>query len=393
MNILEFGRVYQSYSFLKLLRLKSFFLICRFPFLTKNLGKIYRSFTKIAGPKITNKLLKGVYGDIFIGGENLKELELCLREVKKEGLFSITDYAREFLTKEEEITEIDKIIKVYKDSIDSAVKIDKENSIAIKISSFGNYETMQTMNSIQHVLMIIEENFIHNKSYEEIRTALKSKKVDVIPNQEEIEKLKSLFNGVIRDYDLNLYEALKNSNHQQNKNLLKIITSMFNLSPDALNEYKAYVQKLDSRLSEVFSHALSKNCSIMIDAEQSYLQIFIDYLAMNYFKSMNNENCILMTTLQCYLKKEPENLTKIFNFCRLNNLAVGIKLVRGAYMNEENRIANKKEVESPINPNIESTHENYTKSIHYIFENFKEKDRVIITYLSLIISINLYSSV
>ena len=288
MNILEFGRVYQSYSFFKLMRLKSFFLICRFPLLTKNLGKIYRSFTKIAGPKITNKLLKGVYGDIFIGGENLKELELCLREVKKEGLFSITDYAREFLTKEEEITEIGKIIKVYKDSIDSAVKIDNENSIAIKISSFGNYETMEKLNSIQHVLMIIEENLTHNKSYEEIQTALKSKKIDIIPNQEEIEKLKSLFNGVIRDYDLNLYESLKNSNSEQNQNLLNIIASMFNLSPDVLSEYKSYVHTLDSRLSDVFSHALSKNCSIMMDAEQSYLQIFIDYLAMNYFKSMND---------------------------------------------------------------------------------------------------------
>jgi hypothetical protein len=387
MNVFEFGRVYQSYSFFKLLRLKSFFLICRFPVLTKNLGKIYRSFTNIAGPRITNNLLKKVYGDIFIGGENLKELELSLLAVKQEGLSTITDYAREFLTKEEEITEIDKIIKVYKDSIDSAVKIDNDNSVAIKISSFGNYETMQKLNSIQNILMIIEENLMENKTFEEIQSVLKSSKTDIIPNQEEIEQIKSLLHGQIKNFDLNLYEILKNPNSEQNQNLIKVITSMFNLSPEALSEYKLYVEKLDSRLSDVFSHALSKNCTIMIDAEQSYLQVFIDYLAMSYFKFMNKENCILMTTLQCYLKKEPENLNKIFSFCREKNITVGIKLVRGAYMNEENKLSNKKGVDSPLNSNIESTHENYTKSIHYIFENFKEKDRVIILIIILILSL------
>jgi proline dehydrogenase len=115
---------------------------------------------------------------------------------------------------------------------------------------------------------------------------------------------------------------------------------------------------------------------IMMDAEQSYLQIFIDYLAASYFKLINKENCLLMTTMQCYLKKEPENIKKIFRFCRENNLSVGIKLVRGAYMNEENRISEQIRVESPINSDIESTHENYTWSIKYIFEHFRENDKV-----------------
>jgi hypothetical protein len=374
MNIIQFGRVYENYSFFKLIRLKTFFLICRFPFLTKNLSNIYRAFTKVAGPRITNHFLKSIYGDIFIGGENIKELEICLREVKREGLLTITDYAREFLTKEEEATEIENIIKVYKDSIDSAVKIDEGNSVALKISSFGNYETMEKLNHIQNVLMIIEENLILNKKFLEIKNILHTKKLEQNLKEQDLDRLLILFKGVVKSFDLNLFEILKN--YEKNQSLIEIIKKVFDLSPEVLKEYKLYVEKLDCRLSDVFNHALSKNCSLMMDAEQTYLQVFIDYLAMNYFKQMNKEKCILMTTLQCYLKKEPENLKKIFSFCKENNLAVGIKLVRGAYMNEENRISMQRGVDSPINPNLESTHDNYTNSIKFIFENFGDKDRV-----------------
>ena len=369
-----FGRVYKNYSFFKLLRLKTFFLICRFPLLTKNLHNIYSSMTKTIGPKLTNKLLKIIYGDIFIGGENFKELEICLREIKREGLTAITDYAREFLTKEEEITEIDNIIKVYKDAIDSAVKVNMENSIALKVSSFGNYETMKKLNYYQNILMIIEESLIQSKNYNEIKNILKSKNIDTNPGEEEINSLNKIFCGQVKNFDLNLYEILKNA--ESNQELITIISSIFDLTPEILNEFKSYVLKLDSRLSEVFIHAKNKNCLIMIDAEQSYLQIFIDYLAASYFKLINKEICLLMTTMQCYLKKEPENIKKIFTFCRENNLLVGVKLVRGAYMNEENRIAEQTQVESPINSDIESTHQNYTLSIQYIFENFKENDKV-----------------
>lgn len=374
MKIVEFGRVYQSYSIFKLLRLKSFFLICRFPLLTRNLSKIYSTFINLAGRRITNQLMKSIYGDIFIGGENIKELEMCLREVKREGLISITDYAREFLTKEEEVAEIENIIKVYKESIDSAVKIDKDNSIALKVSSFGNYETMERLNHIQNVLMIIEESLTKNKTYSDIINLLQTKKLAHNLKAEDIDTIKSCFEGKVKSFYLNLYEFL--NNFENNQKIIEVIKSVFNLTPEILDEYKIYVRKLDSRLSDVFNHALSKRCSLMMDAEQSYLQVFIDYLAMSYFKQMNKENCILMTTLQCYLKKEPENMKKIFAFCRENNLAVGIKLVRGAYMSEENRIAIENGVESPVNPNIETSHENYTNSIHFIFENFQEKDRV-----------------
>jgi hypothetical protein len=97
-----FGRIYGDKSISKLLRLKTFFLFCKYPLLVKNMQKLYRGSSRIIGTANTNKLVKVFYGDIFVGGENSKELEFSLKEQKDYGLLCIADYAREFLTTHEE---------------------------------------------------------------------------------------------------------------------------------------------------------------------------------------------------------------------------------------------------------------------------------------------------
>lgn len=102
MSSQSFGRIYRDKSLSKLLRLKTFFIFCKYPTLVKNMQKLYRSSTKIIGTANTNKLVKIFYGDIFVGGENSKELESSLQQQKEYGLVCIADYAREFLTAQEE---------------------------------------------------------------------------------------------------------------------------------------------------------------------------------------------------------------------------------------------------------------------------------------------------
>lgn len=102
MSVQNFGRVYQNSSTSKLIRLKSFFVFCKFPLLVKNMQKLYKGSTKVIGLNNTNKLVKLFYGDIFVGGENSKELETSLLTQKENGLLCIADYAREFLTAREE---------------------------------------------------------------------------------------------------------------------------------------------------------------------------------------------------------------------------------------------------------------------------------------------------
>lgn len=57
---------------------------------------------------------------------------------------------------------------------------------------------------------------------------------------------------------------------------------------------------------------------------------------------------------------------------------LGIKLIRGAYMNEERRIAKEQGYESPICDTIEDTHANYNNNLKFVIENLGPMDRILI---------------
>jgi hypothetical protein len=97
-----YGKAFRSYKFSSLMKLKTFFFICKYPILVKNLGNVYEYSNKIIGKNNTNSLIKFFYGDLFVGGENSKELEKTLKIQAKKGIMCIADYAREFLKSHEE---------------------------------------------------------------------------------------------------------------------------------------------------------------------------------------------------------------------------------------------------------------------------------------------------
>lgn len=366
----SYGRIYKNASTCKLLRLKTFFITCRFPIFVKNLNNMYSFSCKVVGKKVTNGIIKHMYGDVFLAGETTSELEKSLQEIKKEGLIGISDYAREFLTKEEERLEIESIIHMYKDSIDTSIRVDEKNSIAMKVSSFGDVEMMKKMNTLQYTLTILENEIRKSSSYEQIILTFSQHKIPYKISEIFVNQLKEM---KIKEFDLNIFEIILS----ENNNLLNDLKICFKIKEKELKEMIQFVKTLNSRLNIVFDHAKRKNCLIMIDAEQSYLRFITDVISAYYFKKFNSgDKCIVAQTLQCYLKTQQEDLVKWRDFCRKNNIRFALKLVRGAYMSEESRIAKEKGTESPVCSSIDETHDNYNKSIEYVFDNYQEGDKV-----------------
>jgi len=297
------------------------------------------------------------------------------------------------------LKEIDKIIKAYKESIDAAVKINSKNCIALKVSSFANVNKMKRFNEIQFLLELIEQqylltgyedkdvsNYINLIEKYNIRNISELTHNDINNLIDEIQKANFDTRGNSRliSFDLNIHEVLlgkklKNSfflSEAKNNAIEVFIKKVFNISEEEFSELSDYCFIVNNRLNEVFLHAINKNCSIMVDAEQSYIQHYIDYLTAHLFKIYNKEDSIMSTTLQCYLKKQICKMMQWFEFCRENNLKVGIKLVRGAYLNEERKLAEEGEYPSPVCDNIELTHKNYNESLKYLFENLNDKEKV-----------------
>ena len=96
---MQVDRVYRLYSFSQLLRFKIFLRLVSFNVIVKNMRKIYSLSCRVLGNTITNKSVKVLFGDIFVGGENEKELVVRMKKLDKQGFFSISDYALEALSK------------------------------------------------------------------------------------------------------------------------------------------------------------------------------------------------------------------------------------------------------------------------------------------------------
>ena len=194
--------------------------------------------------------------------------------------------------------------------------------------------------------------------------------------KELIEKVQEI-SGVnkIRPFELNIHEIFLEKN-EKSEYLLNFLKNKFKLQDEEINMLQDYTKILDERIAGVFSHAIEKKCSIMIDAEQSYIQHHFDYFCAYVFKIYNKEHSILSTTLQCYLNTQMQRLDKLTGFCREYDLKVGIKLVRGAYMFEENKLAEDMGYPTPICASFEETNDNYNNSLAKLFEFLDENEKV-----------------
>lgn len=245
------------------------------------------------------------------------------------------------------------------------------------------------MNEIQNFFRLIENFYLENngsKNYEDYIKHLKLYNLEILNiSAKDIEYLilkmedinKEILNKEkILPFDFNVHEIFLEKNNKY-EFLLTFMEKKLDIKVEELNILKDYTKILESRLSQVFSYAIEKNCSIMIDAEQSYLQHYFDYFSAHVFKIYNKKNSILSATLQCYLNSQMQRLDKLHKFCREYNLKIGIKLVRGAYMNEENQLAKENGYPTPICKSAEETHDNYNKSLARLFEFLEEDEKVI----------------
>ena len=103
-----------------------------------------------------------------------------------------------------------------------------------------------------------------------------------------------------------------------------------------------------NRIKSCCKYAAKLNVKIFIDAEESWIQPVIDEIAESLMEKFNQEKAIIFTTLQMYRKDRLEYLNKLILNSIKKKYKLGLKLVRGAYMEIENERAYKNKIPSPI---------------------------------------------
>ncbi|MDR0217729.1 MAG: proline dehydrogenase family protein [Enterobacteriaceae bacterium] len=122
--------------------------------------------------------------------------------------------------------------------------------------------------------------------------------------------------------------------------------------------------RLIERYKKIFSYAELKTVRIMIDAEQSWIQPAVDEIAIEGMIKYNKMSPIITLTIQSYKKESIELLMLIHNIAINNNIKAGVKIVRGAYLEEE--INNKEKTIGTFFLKKKETDFNYDFLVDYI---------------------------
>lgn len=137
-------------------------------------------------------------------------------------------------------------------------------------------------------------------------------------------------------------------------------------------------EKLLNRYEKIFSYAQQKSIPVMIDAEQSWVQTAVNEIAIENMIKYNSEYALITITLQCYRRDSYESIISMNTIATTYGITIGIKLVRGAYLEEEHKFnANSKEL---FFSSQSETDKNYNSVLDYIFDNINNFHPFIATH-------------
>lgn len=126
------------------------------------------------------------------------------------------------------------------------------------------------------------------------------------------------------------------------------------------------------RVGEICEYAHSIEQPVFIDAEESWIQNAIDFLATEMMKKYNREHPIVFNTIQLYRHDRLQYLKDSHKQAKEDGYILAVKLVRGAYMEKERERAKELNYESPIQPNKAATDRDFNLAIEYCLENIED---------------------
>jgi proline dehydrogenase len=127
-----------------------------------------------------------------------------------------------------------------------------------------------------------------------------------------------------------------------------------------------------ARYEAVSKLAFELNVCLLVDSEESWMQDAADDLVTQMMKKYNKVKPIIFNTLQLYRWDRLTYLKKIHEQAKQENFFIGMKLVRGAYMEKENNRASAEGYKTPICATKEETDTMYDDTVAYMIENVEQ---------------------
>lgn len=137
------------------------------------------------------------------------------------------------------------------------------------------------------------------------------------------------------------------------------------LSEAEQREWYRVMQRFDT----VCKAAYDRDVCLLIDAEESWMQDAADQLVEQMMLQYNQKKAIVYNTLQLYRHDRLDYLKSLHERAQKHGFHIGMKLVRGAYMEKENARAAECGYPTPICASKAATDQLYDDTVVYMMQH------------------------
>lgn len=185
------------------------------------------------------------------------------------------------------------------------------------------------------------------------------KVIDYAATQHNIPFMSVKITGLVR---FGLLEKLDAAMHSSEGSLIVRYNKALEELPQAENDEW---QRCIKRFEGICETANAKNIGVLVDAEETWIQDPVDAMTMLMMDRYNKEKIVVYNTLQLYRHDRLAFLRDSYTASLERNFILGVKLVRGAYMENERKRAAELGYPSPIQPDKESCDNDYNAATEF----------------------------
>ncbi|HCH66507.1 MAG: proline dehydrogenase [Deltaproteobacteria bacterium] len=129
---------------------------------------------------------------------------------------------------------------------------------------------------------------------------------------------------------------------------------------------------LRRRMHAICQAAVERDVCLYVDAEESWIQDAIDDIATKLMARYNQEKPTVFNTVQLYRHDRLAFLKAAHQHARTHDYILGVKLVRGAYMEKERERAERLGYRSPIHIDKASVDRDFDAAVAYCLAHIDE---------------------
>ncbi len=127
----------------------------------------------------------------------------------------------------------------------------------------------------------------------------------------------------------------------------------------------AEIERTYKRFTDLCDTAAAAQVRLFVDAEETWIQNTLDAWTEAMMLKHNKESAVIYNTIQMYRHDRITYTKRLLEIAQENSFYIGLKIVRGAYMEKERERAIAMNYPSPIHIDKESCDKDYDNVVHF----------------------------